>query len=99
MVYQFVSRNTVEEGILERSKGKLVLGHVVVDVTAVDQNELNSILRIGAQKLFEEAGDDAIIYDDEAVEKLLDRNQESTIDRGDYVNDELLGKFNLAQVC
>lgn len=114
MVYQFVSRHTIEEGILEKSKQKLVLEHLVVKKMkqGVDQKELNGILRIGAQKLFDDGEgnrdatcvdvvdkkEDAIVYDDEAVDKLLDRNQESNIDRGDDPNNELLGEFNLAQV-
>ena len=59
MVYQFVCRQTMEEGILEKSKDKLVLEHLVVKKMkqGLNQKELNSILSFGAQKLFEEGND------------------------------------------
>lgn len=42
--------------MLERSKKKLVLEHLVVKKMkqGIDQNELNSLLKIGARKLFED---------------------------------------------
>jgi chromodomain-helicase-DNA-binding protein 4 len=56
MVYQFVTRGSMEEGMLERSKQKLLLEHLVVKKMkqGIDQVELNSLLQVGAQKLFEQ---------------------------------------------
>lgn len=73
-VFRLLSRETVEEDILERAKRKRVLEHLVIhgvegDEQSLDnkakfnKQELSAILRFGAEKLFKEApaGDDAAV--------------------------------------
>lgn len=63
---------------MQIGKRKMVLDHVLIDrmiSEEVDGHDLESILRHGAQALFE--GDDSgdIHYDSESIDKLLDRSQ------------------------
>lgn len=65
-IYRFVTKNTVEEDILERAKKKMVLDHLVIQklgnkslqsttsqkADIFDKNELASILKFGAAELF-----------------------------------------------
>lgn len=78
LVFQLMTRGSVEEKIMQIGKKKMVLDHVLIDrmiSEEVDGRDLESILRHGAQALFE--GDDSqdIHYDSESVDKLLDRSQ------------------------
>eukprot|EP00192_Tetraselmis_astigmatica_P001503 CAMPEP_0117687286 /NCGR_PEP_ID=MMETSP0804-20121206/23042_1 /TAXON_ID=1074897 /ORGANISM="Tetraselmis astigmatica, Strain CCMP880" /LENGTH=1720 /DNA_ID=CAMNT_0005499315 /DNA_START=24 /DNA_END=5186 /DNA_ORIENTATION=- len=57
MIYRLVTRATIEERMMQQSKKKLMLEHVVVhkmskDTAEYKQNELSDILRYGAQELF-----------------------------------------------
>lgn len=70
-VFRLLSRETVEEDILERAKRKRVLEHLVIhgvegddadkDKAKFNKKELSAILRFGAEKLFKEntAGQEA----------------------------------------
>lgn len=78
LVFQLMTRGSVEEKIMQIGKRKMVLDHVLIDrmiSEEVDGHDLESILRHGAQALFE--GDDSgdIHYDSESIDKLLDRSQ------------------------
>lgn len=71
-IYRLVTKNSVEENIVEKAKQKLVLDHLVIQrmdttgktvlsKTAVsntkipfDKNDLNAILKFGAEELFRE---------------------------------------------
>ncbi|CAD5206828.1 unnamed protein product [Bursaphelenchus okinawaensis] len=71
-IYRLVTKNSVEENIVERAKQKLVLDHLVIqrmDTTGktvlsksavtnskipFDKNDLNAILKFGAEELFRE---------------------------------------------
>ena len=60
MIYRLVTRNTVEERILQLSKKKMVLEHLVVGKmkqAGLNQEELDDILKFGAQDLFAEEGE------------------------------------------
>ncbi|CAI5465626.1 unnamed protein product [Closterium sp. Yama58-4] len=57
MIYRLVTRATVEERMVQMSKKKRVLEHVVVGKlkqSNLNQEELDDILRFGAKELFEE---------------------------------------------
>jgi chromodomain-helicase-DNA-binding protein 1 len=73
-IYRLVTKNSIEEDIIERAKQKMVLDHLVIQRmdttgrTVLDKNdpgnstpfskeELNSILKFGAEELFKEKDD------------------------------------------
>lgn len=61
MVYQLVSRHTVEEKIIERARSKLLLEHLVVQKMKDEfkKGELDELLRYGAKHLFDDDDDDS----------------------------------------
>ncbi|KAI8144647.1 P-loop containing nucleoside triphosphate hydrolase protein [Fennellomyces sp. T-0311] len=87
LVLRFMTRLSVEEKIAQMAKKKMVLDHLVVDKMDdddLDENDVESIIKFGAQALFE--GDDSkrITYDSAGIDKLLDRskvayNEEETV--------------------
>ncbi|CAG2065909.1 unnamed protein product, partial [Timema podura] len=110
-IYRLVTRNSVEEEIVERAKQKMVLDHLVIqrmDTTGrtvldkkasstaapFNKEELNAILKFGAEELFkeEEDGDDEPTCD---IDEILRRAE--TRDEGPaMVGDELLSAFKVA---
>ncbi len=57
MIYRFVSRNTVEERILQVARRKMMLTHLVVRPGlghAMSKKELDDILRFGTEELFKD---------------------------------------------
>jgi chromodomain-helicase-DNA-binding protein 4 len=116
MIYRFVTRNSVEERITSVAKKKMLLTHLVVRAgigqkgPAMSKNELDDVLRWGTEELFkdDEGGDEkksnehAIIWDDEAVDALLDRvtgeepKTSGTGEKKDWTN-EYLSSFKVAQ--
>ena len=83
MIYRFVTRNSVEERVTQVAKRKMMLTHLVVrpgmggKSANFTKQELDDILRFGTEELFksdEGKEEEAIHYDDKAVEELLDRS-------------------------
>ncbi|CAH2077310.1 unnamed protein product [Thlaspi arvense] len=82
MIYRLVNRGTVEERMVQMSKKKMLLDHVVVGkpkAPNLSQEELDDIIRYGSKDIFTEENEEAgklgkIHYDDDAIEKLLDRD-------------------------
>lgn len=109
MIYRFVTRNSVEEAIVQAAQKKLGLETVVVRSmrAGVDSDTIKAILHHGVGKLFNDsaAAESAIVYDDAAVEKLLDRTQQEVKPDSQHApagaSDALrqyLGAFTVAQV-
>ena len=88
MIYRFVTKNTVEERVTQVAKKKMMLTHLVVQPgmaagkANLSKKEIDDILKFGTEELFSEETADGegegeskndIVYDDEAVGKLLDR--------------------------
>jgi chromodomain-helicase-DNA-binding protein 4 len=65
--------------------------------TNLTKQELDDILRFGTEELFKEESskDEAIHYDDDAVEKLLDRSNEGVEEKENWAND-YLSSFKVA---
>lgn len=65
--------------------------------TNLTKQELDDILRFGTEELFKEESskDEAIHYDDSAVEKLLDRSNEGVEEKENWAND-YLSSFKVA---
>lgn len=96
LVLQLMTRGSAEEKIMQIGKKKMALDHVLIERIDEDNvGDLESILRHGAQALFE--GDDSgdVHYDAEAVEKLLDRSQ---IEQEKQTDDAGESQFSFARV-
>ncbi|KAK4541522.1 hypothetical protein LTR36_007968 [Oleoguttula mirabilis] len=78
LCFQLVTRASAEERIMQMGRRKLALDHVLIqemDADDAEQNDLVSVLRHGANELFEDSGEQDIHYDAESVERLLDRSR------------------------
>jgi superfamily II DNA or RNA helicase len=81
LVFQLMTRGSAEEKIMQIGKKKMVLDHVLIDRMVSEEDDgqdLESILRHGAQALFEDDDSGDIRYDSASVDKLLDRSQAET---------------------
>ncbi|XP_050310914.1 chromodomain-helicase-DNA-binding protein Mi-2 homolog [Anthonomus grandis grandis] len=104
MIYRFVTRNSVEERVTQVAKRKMMLTHLVVRPgmggkgANFTKQELDDILRFGTEELFkEEEGkeEEAIHYDEKAVDELLDRSKEGIEQKESWAN-EYLSSFKVA---
>lgn len=100
LVYQMMTRGSAEEKIMQIGKKKMALDHVLIQ--SLDDHDdagkdLESILRHGAEALFDEndTGDD-IKYDSASIDKLLDRSQLENTDTGEDNSAE--SQFSFARV-
>ncbi|KAL6212996.1 hypothetical protein ACLB2K_018211 [Fragaria x ananassa] len=83
MIYRLITRGTIEERMMQLTKKKMVLEHLVVGklkAQNINQEELDDIIRYGSRELFADENDEAgksrqIHYDDAAIDRLLDREQ------------------------
>jgi superfamily II DNA or RNA helicase len=82
LCFQFMTRASVEEKIVQMGRKKMALDHVVVqelDADDVEEKDIASMLKYGAAELFkDDAADHDIRYDDASIDKLLDRSQIET---------------------
>ncbi|XP_057304729.1 chromodomain-helicase-DNA-binding protein 5-like isoform X2 [Hydractinia symbiolongicarpus] len=105
MIYRFVTKGSVEERITQVAKKKMMLTHLVVRpglgskaAQAMSKRELDDILKFGTEQMFKDAADDTgrIVYDDKAVEALLDRSNEGIQEKESGGMDEYLSSFKVA---
>ncbi|EMC92106.1 hypothetical protein BAUCODRAFT_569387 [Baudoinia panamericana UAMH 10762] len=78
LCFQLVTRASAEERIMQMGRKKLALDHVLIqemDADDAEQNDLVSVLRHGAGELFEDSGEQDIVFDSMSVERLLDRSR------------------------
>ncbi|XP_048009060.1 chromodomain-helicase-DNA-binding protein 4 isoform X2 [Megalobrama amblycephala] len=112
MIYRFVTKASVEERITQVAKKKMMLTHLVVrpglgsKAGSMSKQELDDILKFGTEQLFKDElgeGDNkeedgsVIHYDDKAIDRLLDRNQDATDDTELQSMNEYLSSFKVAQ--
>ncbi|MCJ1404768.1 hypothetical protein MMC11_007994 [Xylographa trunciseda] len=91
LIFQLMTRGTAEEKIMQIGKKKMALDHVLIeqmDADDADNNDLESVLRFGAEALFKDDSTQDIHYDSSSVDKLLDRSQ---------IEDTKTGKDNSAE--
>ncbi|EPS62407.1 hypothetical protein M569_12383, partial [Genlisea aurea] len=94
MIYRLIARGTIEERMMQMTKKKMVLEHLVVGrlkAQNINQEELDDIIRYGSKELFADDNDESvksrqIHYDDAAIDRLLDR--ELVGDENASVDDE-----------
>ncbi|KAM3425624.1 hypothetical protein BST61_g7569 [Cercospora zeina] len=75
LCFQIVTRASAEERIMQIGRKKLALDHVLIqemDADDAEQTDLVSVLRHGASELFEDDGEQDIVYDSMAVDRLID---------------------------
>ncbi|KAK3033012.1 hypothetical protein RJ639_037141 [Escallonia herrerae] len=106
MIFRLITRGTIEERMMQMTKKKMVLEHLVVGrlkAQNINQEELDDIIRYGSKELFADENDEAgksrqIHYDDAAIDRLLDRDQvgveEATLE--DEEEDGFLKAFKVA---
>lgn len=98
-VYRFVSKDTVEEEILERARKKMILEYAIISLGMMDPSgnkknkneptstELSQILKFGAANMF---------APNENQKKLEDLNLDDVLSRAeDHVTTQELGESNL----
>ncbi|EDN10597.1 conserved hypothetical protein [Histoplasma mississippiense (nom. inval.)] len=99
LVFQLVTKGSAEEKIMQMGKKKMALDQVLIehmDVEGDTEIDLEAILRHGADALFDDSTTDDIHYDNEAIEKLLDRSQIENTKAGDDGSAE--SQFSFARV-
>ncbi|XP_048086183.1 chromodomain-helicase-DNA-binding protein 4a [Alosa alosa] len=112
MIYRFVTKASVEERITQVAKKKMMLTHLVVrpglgsKTGSMSKQELDDILKFGTEELFKDELDgenkeedsSVIHYDEKAIDRLLDRNQDATDDDTEIQSmNEYLSSFKVAQ--
>lgn len=79
LCFQLVTKDSVEERMMQIGRKKMALDHALIesmDDADLGGDDLESILRHGAQALFDENYQkEAIHYDEVAIDKLLDRSE------------------------
>ncbi|EED17711.1 chromatin remodeling complex subunit (Chd3), putative [Talaromyces stipitatus ATCC 10500] len=99
LVFQLMTRESAEEKIMQIGKKKMALDHVLIEKMDAAEDEgldLESILRHGAEALFEDDTSGDVHYDAESVEKLLDRSQAENTQVGNDASAE--SQFSFARV-
>jgi chromodomain-helicase-DNA-binding protein 4 len=101
LCFQLMTRASVEEKIIQMGRKKMALDHVVVeqlDAEDMEDHDVESILKFGAAELFKtDSADQDIRYDDESIEKLLDRSHiENT--KTNTEDDSAEAQFSFARV-
>lgn len=85
LCFQLMTRHSVEEKIMQAGKKKMALDHALIDRMDTDDagEDLEGVLRHGAEALFSENEREVIRYDNAALEKLLNRSQAAKPDAED----------------
>ncbi|KAI0387068.1 PHD/FYVE-zinc-finger like domain-containing protein [Hypomontagnella monticulosa] len=105
---QLITKDTIEENILQAGKKKLALDFALVESLDADTDmsgDLETILKRGAEALFSDKDKVKITYDAKAVDRLLDRSQIGENATGDNnssnpitSNNSANKKFSVARV-
>ncbi|PSS01091.1 CHD3-type chromatin-remodeling factor PICKLE like [Actinidia chinensis var. chinensis] len=106
MIFRLITRGTIEERMMQMTKKKMVLEHLVVGklkTQNINQEELDDIIRYGSKELFADENDEAgksrqIHYDDGAIDRLLNREQvgDEEVNMDEEEEDGFLKAFKVA---
>lgn len=99
MVFQLMTKGSAEEKIVQIGRKKLALDHVLIESMDIDDDtgvDLQSILRHGAEALFDDDDANDIRHDSDSVDKLLDRTQIEITNIGDDKSAE--SQFSFARI-
>lgn len=99
LCFQLVTRASAEERVMQIGRRKLALDHVLIqemNEEDAEQTDLVSVLRYGANELFQDNGDQDIVYDVQSVDRLLDRSHMEDTRAGEDKSAET--QFSFARV-
>ncbi|EOD46846.1 putative chromatin remodeling complex subunit protein [Neofusicoccum parvum UCRNP2] len=100
LCFQLMTRSSAEEKIVQIGRKKMALDHVVVesmDAEDMEERDVEAVLRHGAAELFsDDSSDQEIKYDNNSIEKLLDRRQMENTKTG--ADDSAEAQFSFARV-
>lgn len=99
LCFQIMTRGSAEEKIMQIGKKKMALDHVMIqEMDREDEAgmDLESILRHGAEALFDDDNTGDIVYDSASVDKLLDRSQVESTSTGK--DDSAESQFSFARI-
>ncbi|KAF3491762.1 chromatin remodeling factor [Arthroderma uncinatum] len=99
MVFQLMTRGSAEEKIMQIGKKKMALDHVLIErMDAEDDGELDmeTILRHGAEALFDDDCTGDITYDSQSVNKLIEQSEVENTKTGADASAE--SQFSFARV-
>lgn len=99
LVFQFMTKDSAEEKIVQIGRKKMALDHALIESMDADDDagvDLQSILKHGAQALFNDDDQNDIKYDSASVDKLLDRTQVENTKVGDEKSAE--SQFSFARI-
>eukprot|EP01133_Synstelium_polycarpum_P017185 gene17185-20476_t len=107
-IYRLVSKRTVEEEILERAKQKMVLDHLVIQsmektgvsaksssASVFNKDDLDAILRFGAEDLFKE-NEETNPMAEMDIDEILSRAETRVSNTETSAGEELLNSFKVA---
>ncbi|PSR81842.1 hypothetical protein BD289DRAFT_484202 [Coniella lustricola] len=93
LCFQLMTKGSVEEKIMQMGRKKMALDHALIETMDREDDEplddLETILKHGAEALFKDDNKEVIKYDDDTLDKLLDRSQ---IKKREELADEEGGK-------
>ncbi|KAF4125739.1 Superfamily II DNA or RNA helicase, SNF2 family [Geosmithia morbida] len=103
LCFQLVTKDSVEERIMQLGRKKMALDHALIesmDDEDIAGDDLESILRHGAQALFDDGYEKKEIkYDSASVDRLLDRSQvEQEKTDGEAASGDAAAHFSYAKV-
>ncbi|TLD29261.1 hypothetical protein PspLS_03556 [Pyricularia sp. CBS 133598] len=100
LCFQLMTKGSVEEKIMQIGRKKMALDHVLIETMDDEEaapDDLESILKHGAEQLFSDDNEKEVIkYDDNSIEKLLDRSHLVNPELSD--NEKRDREFTLARV-
>lgn len=88
LCFQLMTKGSVEEKIMQIGRKKMALDHALIESMEKNEDEdpgedLESILKHGAEALFGDNEKEQIKYDTAAIDKLLDRSQMASTQAAD----------------
>ncbi|CAJ2503257.1 Uu.00g106510.m01.CDS01 [Anthostomella pinea] len=99
LCFQLMTKNTVEEKIMQMGRKKMALDHALIETLDAEEDaveDVESILKHGAAALFSDDAKDKITYDSASVDKLLDRSALENTNTGKDESAE--NQFSFARV-
>ncbi len=109
MVYRLVSKDTIEEDVLERARKKMILEYAIISLGVTDQSiskkkdhltgeELSNLLKFGASKMFQASDNQRKLEEmnlDDMLEHAEDHDTTATIGGSNLGGEDFLKQFEV----